>query len=178
MGHRTLLAYERDGYDLHYAHWGVAPDEITPVTPFGGPPDDDWARAFADDLLDPEGGRLTDDHRTVVESDPIATGLSFDDICSYVDPLEHEALYVVDTDFTVRPYLVVAVRAPGDDERRVVGALVGYEGERDASYLRGWIAGARAVRDTGAVDDDAVISALRWLDPERGTLLWLPEPEP
>ena len=29
MGHRTLVAYDRDGYDLHYAHWGVDPDELT-----------------------------------------------------------------------------------------------------------------------------------------------------
>ena len=66
MGHRTLVAYDRDGYDLHYAHWGVDPAAITPETPFGGPPEGGWARARAADLLDPAGGRLADDARTAV----------------------------------------------------------------------------------------------------------------
>ena len=61
MGHRTLVAYDRDGYDLHYAHWGVDPADITPETPFGGPPEGGWARERATDIVDPAGGRLDDD---------------------------------------------------------------------------------------------------------------------
>ncbi|QLD89991.1 hypothetical protein HWV07_13515 [Natronomonas salina] len=172
MGHRTLVAYDRAGYDLHYSHWGVDSDALTPETPFGGPPDDGWAGECADELLDPAGGYLTGDHETAVDPDPVATGLSFVEVCERVDPLIHEALYVVDRDFAVRTYLVLALRGPGDDHRPTA-ALVGYDGERDATYLRGWLAGARSVRDVHALEDGAVVRALRWLDADRGTLVYL-----
>ena len=170
MGHRTLVAYRRgDGYDVHYAHWGVDPGEITAETPFGGPPNDSWARARATDLVDAEGGRLVDTHETAVDAEPLVSGLSFDAVCERVDPLEHEALYVVGDDWTVRTYLVVALR----DGDRTVGALVGYEGETDAAYLRGWFAGARAVADIDSTG--AIVQALRWLDPKRGVVVYLRE---
>jgi hypothetical protein len=173
MGHRVLVAYDRDGYDLHYAHWGVAPDDITPETPFGGTLSEEWARERAEDLLDAMGGHLTEDHRTAVDPDPLATGLSFPEVCEYVDPLEYEALYVVTPDFTVRTYLAFALRWGTDDP---LGALVGYEDVVDASYLRGWLAGARAVRNSSAENgggNDSVVRALRWLDPDRGTVVSL-----
>lgn len=169
MGHRTLVAYERDGYDLHYAHWGVDPADITPETPFGGPPDDGAVRDRAADLLEPAGGRLTDERRTAVDPDPLATELTFDEACLRVDPIEHEALYVVEPDFTVRRYLVFALRDGGAGPRT---ALVGYDDARDAAYLRGWLAGARAVRAVTAPSPDAVVAALRWLDPDRGTVVF------
>ena len=174
MGHRTLVAYERNGYDLHYAHWGVDPGSITPETPFGGPPTDDWAREGSEELLTPEGGRLTGDERTAVDADPIATGLSFVDLESYVDPIEHEALYVVDSDFSVRTYLVFGLdgRPFGRTEAPAV-ALVGYDGGADAAYLRGWLAGGRAVRGICGPEEGAILKALRWLDPKRGTVVWL-----
>jgi hypothetical protein len=171
MGHRTLVAYDRAGYDLHYCHWGVDPAAITPETPFGGPPGDAWARECAGDLVDPEGGHLAGDHDTAVDPDPVATGLSFLEVCACVDPLVHEALYVVDPEFDVRTYLVLALRAP--DRQRPVAALVGHDGEGDAAYLRGWLAGARAVRDVHGLADGAVLRALRWLDADRGTLVYL-----
>lgn len=171
MGHRVLVAYDRDGYDLHYAHWGPDPDDLTPETPFGGPPDDEWAADRAADLLDPQGGRLAEDHDRAVDPDPIATGLSFAEVCDRIDPLEHEALFVVAPDFSVRTYLVFPVGAGGG---RPTGALVGYDSQRDAAYLRGWLAGARAVRDTSGLDETAVPRALRWLDADRGTVVWLP----
>lgn len=172
MGHRTLVAYDRAGYDLHYSHWGVDPDDITPETPFGGPPDDGWANECADELLDPEGGHLTRDHDTAIDPDPVATNLSFVEVCERVDPLVHEALYVVGRDFDVRTYLVLALRRPANDHRPTA-ALVGYDGERDATYLRGWLAGARSVRDGHALEGGAVVRALRWLDSDRGTLVYL-----
>ena len=171
MGHRTLVAYDRAGYDLHYSHWGVDPDAITAETPFGGPPGDDWARAAAETVVDPEGGHLTRDHDTAVNPDPVATGLSFVEVCERVDPLVHEALYVVDREFDVRTYLVLALRSP--DRERPTAALVAYEGARDAAHLRGWLAGARSVRDVHALPDGAVVRALRWLDADRGTLVYL-----
>jgi hypothetical protein len=175
MGHRTLVAYDRDGYDLHYAHWGVDPETLTPETPFGGRPDGEWARERAEELIEPAGGRVSDPRETTVEADPIATGLSFVDLEAYVDPVEHEALYVVGEDFSVRTYLVWGL--DGRDLGRtgapaVALALVGYDGERDAAYLRGWLAGARAVRGVCGPEEGAIVRALRWLDPARGTVVW------
>jgi hypothetical protein len=172
MGHRVLVAYDRDGYDLHYAHWGPAPADIIPKTPFGGPPDDEWAADRATDLIDAEGGQLAENHERAVDPDPIATGLTFAEVCERIDPLEHEALFVVAPDFSVRTYLVFRV---GTRDGRPTGALVGYDGRRDAAYLRGWLAGARAVRDTSGLDETAVSRALRWLDADRGTVVWLGE---
>ncbi len=174
MGHRTLVAYDRDGYDLHYAHWGVDPDEITPETPFGEAPDDEWANERAGDLLTPTGGELQKRPESAVETDPIETDLSFVDLGAYVDPIEHEALYVVDRDLSVRTYLVFGLDgyALGRAEDPAI-ALVGYDGESDAAYLRGWLAGARAVRGICGPESGAIVRALRWLDPERGTVVWM-----
>jgi hypothetical protein len=174
MGHRTLVAYDRDGYDLHYAHWGVDPESLTAETPFGGRPDDGWARDRTERLLDPEGGRLSEPPGTAVETDPIATGLSFVEIGEHVDALEHEALYVVAGDFSVRTYLIFALDgyAVGREGGPAI-ALVGHDGAADAAYLRGWLAGARALRGVCGPDDGAIVRALRWLDPERGTVVWL-----
>lgn len=176
MGHRTLVAYDRHGYDLHYAHWGVDPDDLTAEARYGHPPDDEWVRDRAADVLDPSGGYLTDDHETAVDPEPLATGLTFAEVCARVDLLEHEALYVVDSEYDVRRYLVVALRT-GEDRRRT--ALVGYDDPVDAVYLRGWLAGARAVRAVtgGAADADLtgrnpVVAALRWLDAARGTIIY------
>jgi hypothetical protein len=174
MGHRTLVAYDRDGYDLHYAHWGVDPADITPETPFGGPPEGGWARERATDIVDPAGGRLDDDARTAIDPDPLATGLSFGEVCVRVDPLEHEALYVVAPDFSVGRYLVFALRRAGGRRR---GALVAHDDGADAAYLRGWLAGARIVRDLAAPDSEAVVRALRWLDPARGAVVFPVDPE-
>lgn len=176
MGHRTIVAYDRAGYDLHYAHWGVDPETLTPKTPFGGRPDDEWARDRAEDLVDADGGRMNESHGTAVETNPIETGLSFVELGSYLDPIEHEAVYVVDEDFSVRTYLVFGLDGyRPDGESSPTLALVGYDGETDAAYLRGWLAGARAVRGVCGPDDGAIVRALRWLDPERGTVLWLAE---
>jgi len=173
MGHRTLVAYDRDGYDLHYAHWGVAPESLTPETPFGGPPEDGWAREASDDLLSPSGGRLYGDRETAVDPDPLATGLSFAALGEHLDPIEHEALYVVDGAFSVRTYLVFALDGRPAGGYGPAVALVGYDGPGDAAYLRGWLAGARAVRGVCGPHPGAIVEALRWLDPERGTVLWL-----
>ena len=174
MGHRTLVAYDRDGYDLHYAHWGVDPGSLTPDTPFGGQPNDGWARRRADELLDANGGRLSESHETAVETDPIATGLSFVDLGSHVDPVEHEALFTVSPDFSVRTYVVFGIEGGsfGSPDEPTVAAI-GYDDEPDAAYLRGWLAGARAVRGVCGPVDGVIVRALRWLDPERGAVVWM-----
>lgn len=215
MGHRTLVAYRRDGggdsgdrgdgdddddggdaeshdvdtrtYDLHYAHWGVDPADLTPTTPFGGTPDVTWARRRATDLVEPEGGEFLEDSSTAVDPEPLATGLSFGDVCHHVDPVVHEALHVVEPSFVVRSYLVVSigggsgrpVRFEESSQGRSVcgrpsGVLIGYDDdERDAAYLRGWMAGARALQDVAGLDDGGLVRALRWLDPDRGTVIIL-----
>jgi hypothetical protein len=174
MGHRTLVAYDRDGYDLHYAHWGVDASAITPETPFGGPPNDGRARDRAEELLESAGGRLSEEHETAVDADPIATDLSFVDLGEHVDPIEHEALHVVDREFSVRTYLVWGLDGrPFDRTDGPTIALVGHDGDADATYLRGWRAGARAVRSACGPERGAMLRALRWLDPERGTVVWM-----
>jgi hypothetical protein len=172
MGHRTLVAYDRTGYDLHYAHWGVDPAELTPETPFGSPPDDEWARRRAGEIVDPAGGRLPERGETAVDPEPLARELSFQELCARVDPIEHEALYVVSEDRSVRRYLVFGLREEAGRHEPPTTALVGYESEADAAYLRGWLAGARAVRDGGDHDEGGVVRALRWLDPDRGVVVY------
>lgn len=86
MGHRTLVAYDRDGYDLHYAHWGVDPETITEETPYGGRPDDGWLRESAAAVVDPAGGRLTEDHEVAVDPEPLATEVPFAEVSARVDP--------------------------------------------------------------------------------------------
>ena len=224
MGHRTLVAYRRDGggdsgdrgdgvdgggsdgddgddgggahpaddgdartYDLHYAHWGIDPDDLTPMTPFGEPPDVEWARRRATELVEPEGGKVPDDPSTAVDPEPLAMGLSFGDVCHHVDPFVHEALHVVEPSFVARSYLVVSigggsgrpVRFEESSQGRSVcgrpsGVLIGYDDdERDVAYLRGWMAGARALQDVAGLDDGGLVRALRWLDPDLGTVIIL-----
>lgn len=87
---------------------------------------------------------------------------------------------MVDPGYAVRRYLVFGIRT-GSDRRRT--ALVGYHDTTDAVYLRGWLAGARSVRsvtlDDAGGEDAAlpIVSALRWLDPARGTVVY-PADEP
>lgn len=155
MGYPTLVAYDRAGYDLHHARGGVDPDDVTPETPFGGRPDGSGTGAAPGGVagVGTDGGGPVDDRRTAIEPDPVATGLTFPAVCSFVDPIEHDALLVVDDDFAVRTYLVVALpstETDGSDEDaggpgRATAAIVGYDDPADAAYLRGWLAGARTV---------------------------------
>lgn len=173
MSHRTLVAYDRDGYDLHEAHSGVDPESITSDTPFGETPHDSWHS-------DPKNGtpsgepRQADTQNTAIETDPIATDLSFVEIGSHVDPIDHESLYVVDASFSVQTYVVFGLggRAFGPGNGPAI-ALIGYTDEADAAYLRGWLAGGRAVRSVCGPEEGAIVRALRWLDPERGAVVWL-----
>jgi hypothetical protein len=106
----------------------------------------------------------------VVDPDPFATVPTFEEVLSHVDRVEHEALYVVPPDFAVRRYLVVALRAECGRSRT---ALIRYADAADARYLRGWLAGARAVRDVaGNATRAPVAAALRVLDPSRGTVVY------
>jgi hypothetical protein len=170
MGHRTLLAYDRDGYDLHDAHWGVDPAAFTPLTPFGGRPDAGRFRTVSAAGIAPGEGHLTDGSDPSVDPDPVGTVDTFDEVVAHVDPIEHEALHVVPPDFEIRRYLVAALGRNAEVRRT---ALLRYRDDADARYLRGWLAGARAVRDVGApASGPSVTAALRVLAPERGTVVF------
>lgn len=127
MGHRALVAYERaDAYDLHYSHWGALNlalvDEIGPETPFG----------------DPDSGGST------VDPDPIATGVSWRTILeTHLDPLEHEALYVVTPGYDVRAYRVLWF---GFDHRNgSEGALLSTDRSSRDDHLVTWFLDAKEI---------------------------------
>lgn len=132
MGHRTLIAYEReDGlYNVHYSHWGgdsrlPLKEEISESTPLGGDGmEPEFLTAFMaalDDGLDDDteiGGKLAEPQSsTAVEPEPEATGVELSEIVSeMLDFLHHEAFYVVDTDFDVRAFRTWRLHPPEDGE--------------------------------------------------------------
>lgn len=126
MGHRALVAYERDdAFDLHYSHWGALDlalvDGIGPETPFGDP--------------DPDGPS--------VDPDPIATGVSWEGVLERLDPLEHEALYVVTPAYDARAYRVLRFGfEPGDGPE---GALVSADRSGRDDHLATWFLDAKEV---------------------------------
>lgn len=132
MGHRALVAYARpDGrYDCYYAHWGGVD------------------LGLAERLVDPE--------RDPVAPEPLATARPFAAVVDGVlDPLVHEALYVVDREG------VVGSRSGPDRERPVTAyrALwlgpIGADGGLlvavdpgvpcDDARVQSWFRGARSI---------------------------------
>lgn len=146
MGHRALVARQGpDGrYDLYYAHWGGA--------------DLSLARRLADSP-DP-GESPTQPADPGISDDPLAVGVDRDELfADHLDPLVHEALFVVDDDVTAyRPLWF----GPVDG-----GAVVGVDpwAACDDERVRAWFEGTRdAVADllaTGAVTEDAAARCLR-----------------
>ena len=116
MGHRALVAYERiDGnYNLHYSHWGGCDlrlkHTITEATPFGGECPTEHAHQAFDALVRGEDvhtvlneyGRLGS---ADVDLEPRAVDVTIDEVINeWLDFLQHEAFYVVDTDLEVTAY--------------------------------------------------------------------------
>ena len=133
MGHRALVAYERDRdrYDLHYSHWGAhrwhLATAITPEQPYGRPAS--------------EGSGKT----TAVDPAPLATGCSFDEVLAeHLDFQQYEACYRVTESFAVEPWLVCWFGIPGvDGNRPGDGALLAVDPESvrtDGERLRAWYA--------------------------------------
>lgn len=151
MSHRALVAVARgDGrYEVRYAHEAGADHRIRRLLAPG-------SRAPRDLLAGPL----------------LARGLPFEDVVDRLDPVEHEALLVVETDGEVTPHVVlpyVLATADGLVEsapRGAVLALVGRDGGYlDPSYVRGWFHGATEV--LGQTVDVGLLSpaeALGWLD--------------
>lgn len=139
MGHRALLAYERDdrGYDVRYSHWGGDLDlraSITGATPFGRRP----PGSHGDPPVDPV---------------PIAVARTLADVVTdHLDVLVHEALYVVSTDYEVTEYRVLPFLVPTAD-----GLVEGPDGpgrgalvetspfDPGRGYVRGWFDGVRGL---------------------------------
>lgn len=132
MGHRALVAYERDNgkYNVHYTHWGAHDLElqlrISETTPFGG--DNDMAPPFLGKLLTAidegtadevsVGGKVAEaPEDTPVEREPEATNVELSHVTNeMLDFLHHEAFYVVDTDFDCVGYQTWRLIAPEDGE--------------------------------------------------------------
>lgn len=138
MGHRALVAYGReDGrYDLYYAHWGGA--------------DLSLAR------------RLTAPETDSVAPDPVAVGVAFPGVVrEHVDPLVHEALYVVDS-AEVRTYRGLWLGPVGVDGGLLVA--VDWAAPCDDARVRSWFRGARALaagcRERGHLRAEAAATLL------------------
>lgn len=141
MGHRALVAYERPtgGYTVRYSQWGAHGyrllDAITASTPLGGR----------------RGG---EDAPPSVRPEPVGVVPDLAEFAaSSVDPLAHEAAFVVDDGFGVRAFEPIAF---WHDEPTVAfgGALAALRRDRDpnadARELRAWRRGAVA---TGLPED-------------------------
>lgn len=162
MGHRALLAYERDdeNYDLHRSHWGGA----------------SFALAKAISEADPFATAT----ETAVDSEPIDTNLEIAEILSdHLDFLHHEAFYRVTADYEATPFHVCWLGLEADCETversETVGNGVVVAAEPPDDYFRGWFRGTKSavgeVVDRGlfAPDDarDYLAVRLKLWDTER-----------
>lgn len=141
MGHRALVAYERptSGYTVRYSQWGAhgyrLVDAVTASTPLGGC----------------RGG---EDAPPYVRPEPVDVVADLAEFAAdAVDPLTHEAAFVVDDGFDVRAFEPLAF---WHDEPTPAfgGALAALRRDRDPSAdareLRAWRRGAAA---TGLPED-------------------------
>ena len=122
VGHRALVAYRREdgSYDVYYSHWGGA----------------DLAVA----------GRLGDPTTDPVADDPLAEQAEFAAVVGrYLDPLVHEALFVLDDE--PRVYRTLWFGFGDRSGTSADGLLVGVDWDDpcDDARVRAWFAGARAV---------------------------------
>jgi hypothetical protein len=141
VGHRALVAYERPtgGYTVRYSQWGAHGyrllDAITASTPLGG-------------------CRGDEDAPPSVRPEPVAVVADLAEFAATaVDPLVHEAAFVVDDDFDVRAFEPLAFWHD-EPTKAFGGALAGLRRDRDpdadARELRAWRRGAAA---TGLPED-------------------------
>lgn len=152
MSHRALVAVRRDDgrYDLRYAHDGGA-----------------------DDRLDRLRTRGLDPPPDLREGPELARGLDVRELLAdHLDPIEHEALVVVERDGEVVPMVVlpyVLATADGLVEWAPQGAavaLVARDGSsRHPAFVRGWFQGTAEV--LGEAVDLGLLStaeAFEWLE--------------
>lgn len=162
MGHRALIAYEQgDGrFTVLYSHWGAGElaDRITPETPLGGENDLEpaYLDAFAaalDSATDGEiEGKMAEaPETTAIERTPVAVGITAREFWrETIDYIHHEAVYIVDRDFTVTEYTTYFTDFTYEhDPSRGVATTTG------GSYERGVYRGFRnAIEDRMQREDD------------------------
>ena len=122
MGHRALVAYSREdgSYDVYYSHWGGVDLGVT--------------------------SRLTDPAADQVADEPLAERVEFAAVVGrYLDPLVHEALFVLDE--KPRVYRTLWFGFGDQSDSPTNGLLVGVDWKDpcDDERVRAWFAGARAV---------------------------------
>ena len=152
MSHRALVAVARgdDRYDVHYAHDGGSDEQLDRLRTRG---------------LDPS--------HDLVDRPRVARRVTFDDVLAdLLDPIEHEALVVVEPGGEVVPWVVLPyVLAAADgllewDRPGVALSLVGRDGgSLHPAYVRGWFQGTAGV--LGESVDAGLLSpeeAFAWLD--------------
>lgn len=151
VGHRALVAYERDRdrYDLHYSHWGAAQWRLaTAITP-----DQSFGQC--------DGTR--DGQTVAVDPAPIATDCTFDAILrDHLDFQQYEGFYRVTSGFDVEPWLVCWFGLPSvDTNRPKAGAIVAVDGSAvtaDGEFIRGRFSGTKttvcALLDRGLFDPE------------------------
>ncbi|MEF8774331.1 MAG: DUF6735 family protein [Halobacteriales archaeon] len=137
MGHRALLARERAGgrYDVYYSHWGGA--DLSLARDVG-----------TDPRTHPQ-----------VDPDPIATAVAWDEVLSvHLDPVVHEALFVLGGDGDVAAYRPVPPESLGGP---AVAVAVDPADPLDDAHARGWFAGARETLGTAIEAGDLEATAAR-----------------
>lgn len=137
MGHRALLARERAGgrYDLYYSHWGGADLSLA-------------REVETDPRTHPQ-----------VDPDPIATAATWDDVLSvHLDPVVHEALFVLGDDGGVAAYRPIPPESLGGP-----GVVVAVDpaDPLDDAHARGWFAGAREALATAVETANLETAAAR-----------------
>lgn len=152
MSHRALVAVAReDGrYEVHYSHDGGADDRLARLRHPGVDPPPD-----------------------LVGDAPRSTGLTFEALMAdHLDPIEHEALVVVDRDGEVAPFVVLPYALATADglaewePRGVAVALAARDGSSlHPAFVRGWHQGTAGVLGE-AVDAGrlTLAEAFGWLD--------------
>ena len=132
MGHRALVAYERDNgkYNVHYSHWGAhdlgLKTRITESTPLGG--DNDMAPALltafvvaldegAGDDVEIGGKAAEAQDATPVKPEPKAANVPLEEVThEMLDFLHHESFYVVDRGFNVSAFQTLRLLSPEGGE--------------------------------------------------------------
>lgn len=151
MSHRALVAHARgDGqYDVYYAHDGGADDRL--------------ARLRCPDARSPP---------SLLDGPLLARGRSFEAVLAdHLDPVEHEALLVVEGSgvepFVVLPYVLATAAGLLEGEPRGVAiSLAADDGcALHPAFVRGWFQGTAGT--IGEAVDAGVLStaeAFEWLD--------------
>lgn len=147
MTDRTLVAYARErGFDVHYAHDAVDPGCLGPDAPTGGDADREltWLRA----LLARRGIALGPDRGgTVVDPEPLATGLSWPAVVASLDYRAYDRCLRVARDWAATAFLVCwfGFEPRGGEPRDPVGdgALLETDAT-DEAFTHGWFEGVKS----------------------------------